>query len=227
MKRWLAFDGHVDAVANAVVVPKYQVWNTIDSTIYGLFDTLEQAQAAKQQLIDDGIVPGFLSNAIRISRIDNTDPVKIGQFAVSLTPVVYFDRQATLLTTRGFWDTTLRLPTATPATVATFSLGITLVPRKILYEITDSTDEMDEVIVQRTKPPIPNVLTDDVGWHVYESFARIVQGTINHDPPFHSKSKRIIKPGDTLLAVIGFAITDAVNTVSLTFGVRFRCLVDF
>lgn len=223
MKRWQAFDLHADKTfSNVIVNTNYEVkWfgRTLET-----FATLDEATAYKSGLLN----PTHVEVIENIQR--ETLPVNTGQAVCAVTPLQLFDEGATLLRTRGFWDVTLSLGSRR-TTVATFSFGLTFLPVKVVYTITEERDgnNSSDVFYKyelNSVDNIPDVLLDDVGWHVYESFARIVGGSVQHDPPFDSKSKRRIPPNSALCAVCGFSFAGNEQTnVALTFGARARMLI--
>lgn len=221
MKRWMGFDAHLDTDFSGASTSNTVFEVVRFGRVFVRFSTLEDAQAwiASQNV--------FVRDqySIRENQTVSREPVFTGQALATITPLPLFREPGTVLRTRGFWDTTLSIGSG-PATVATFSFGMFFMPMKSVYELGHDDNGVPSYSFHNDAT-VPDILLDDVGWFVYESFARIVGGSVQHDPPFDSKSKRNFKAHSALIVACGFTVkTPTVTKVDLTFGARFRMLVD-
>lgn len=212
-KEWYAFDAHVDQNFTDVSEnTEYEVIHRVWRHTLMTFGNRAEAEAYVRQ--------DPRGRELLVNQTVTMNPVATGQAVAVVTPLPVFDRPFTHLATRGFWDTTLTLGNRT-TTVATFSFGMVFLPVKSVYNIQETGYSF------RDQSVYPDVLLENAGWHVYESFARIVGGSVQHDPPFYSKAKRKVSAHSALLVVLGFSVRAATQTnVNLTFGARFRMLIQ-
>jgi len=227
-KRWHSFSGRVERTVgqDVVTVTNFQVYDRENpNDVYYTAQT--QQEAVDWVLANFRLLPvgRFRTRAVTET---NVVSVKKAQFLVPLTPVGEFEFQTTLLTTRGYWDVFLTTTGGPPLQAINFAFAIHVLPLGLLFNRLDNEQQGVGIqnLVLKDSPPIPDVLFDDVGWFVYESFVRITGSALAHDPPFHSKSKRVIPAGSVLVPVIGVDFGVDIAEATIAFGCRFRCLTQ-
>jgi len=229
-KQWYSFSGHVDAQQVSSMITGWEVIETVGSTerVRAQLPTLE---AAEQWILDN--VREILRRFYSVRGVGSQEVIRSGQVLCPLQPLPLFDSPGTILTTRGFWDVTLDVLDGTTRrrTVANFAFGLLVMPILPAYKINSVNEQGVRSYSVNEGGLFPDILLDDAGWFVYESFARITetQTPVSFDPPFHSKAKRKIPANSAIMCVLGYdigLITETANVANLTFGVRFRMLVE-
>lgn len=226
MKRWIGFTGHYDAQEVATTKISFEVVNRFTGEVAGVFETRAEAETFRVNTY--GFGGGWLTRQVNVPEALITRV----QYLIPLFPPIVFSEAVTILATRGFWDVTItaRQGTTPIRTVSNFAMGMTVQPRRVLFD--EGEEEGMEFIdyIEPDDNAVPNLLTDDIGWFVYESFARVTESAqINHDPPFYSKSKRRV-PANSGVAMYVDVDLDAFQTAnitatSFTFGCRGRMLI--
>jgi len=230
-KQWYSFSGHVDArqVSSSVTG-----WEVVQINARGDFVRVVQqfATFAEAEMYIQGL-SSFIQQFREIRAVGAEEVIRTGQVLCPLQPLPLFDEPGTILTTRGFWDVTLDVLEGTTRvrTVANFAFGLLVMPILPAYKINSTNEEGVRSYSVNQGGLFPNILLDDAGWFVYESFARITQTAtpVSFDPPFHSKAKRKVPAGSAIMCVLGYdigQITENANVANLTFGIRFRMLVE-
>jgi len=226
MKQWYSHSGHVD---ETTVDTEISSWVVVDTRFNRTVYTTTTFDDATEWFNKQSIA---YRRFLEVRGVGESSFIARGQFVVPLFPAPIFDAPGTILTTRGFWDVILdaSLGGTRIRTVANFAMGLVVLPVASVYDLVD--DQGTPRYQVKDGDLLPDILTDDAGWFVYESFARITETTtpVAFDPPFHSKAKRNFAGGSALAMVVGYDVSgfdDEEPTVSrLTFGCRFRILVE-
>lgn len=226
-KSWFSYSAHLDISSVSTTIDMYELYDTRDGRVRSTHATEAEAEAALRSL------PSFFQRLFAIRGVGSTEVIRRGQQVVPVSPLPVFDVPFRILATRGFWDTTLDILRGTTRvrSVANFAIGMIVLPVKSVYVNTAGEGEVPSLSL-RSPQDFPDILLDDAGWFVYESFVRITEtgNLTTFDPPFYSKAKRKVPANSAVAMVIGYDITgldrEGLTAANLTFGCRWRMLVE-
>jgi len=231
-KRWYSFSAHIDSNRVSSSVDFWEVVETVGLR-ERVVHTADSFEAAEDWIQDN--IRANIRHFYSVRGVGEQTVLRRGQALAPIQPLPLFETPATILTTRGFWDVTLDVLDGTTRvrSVANFAFGLLVMPIKPAYLIEETLQDDIPVRSYRVNrgAVFPDILLDDAGWFVHESFARITEteNPVSFDPPFHSKARRKIPAGSAIMCVLGYDInllTETANVANLTFGARFRVLVE-